>query len=126
MIAKGVQRWGADIAALIIEQLRLCSELNWPLGKTGQPLCTPCLMTMACSRADWPQRGAVTTTQAGACFLPEGTGGLTTCTSFYKEHSDKLVLTAVSVCIYHNLAADWCLWQSVTIHNYPFLFSQFL
>lgn len=27
MIAKGVQRWSADNAALIIEQLGLCSEL---------------------------------------------------------------------------------------------------
>lgn len=61
MTAKGVQRWSTDGAALIIEQLRLCSELNSLLEKlAGRD--APCMTVMTCSGTEWPHRGANTIT----------------------------------------------------------------
>jgi len=54
VIAEGLQRWSADYAALRIEQLRLCSELNCFMERLAshyaQWLC--CITAMACSSTD--------------------------------------------------------------------------
>lgn len=78
---------------------------------------------MACSSTGRPQRGAAGTTQTVTWFLPEGAGGLTT--SFTRNTvtscTGSRFLMAVSVCMYHNRAADCLVTVAVTIYNYLFL-----
>lgn len=72
-------------------------------------------------------RGALLQTTLKHDSAVKGLGVLTACTSFTRNRVTScwvvvffIFSTAVSVCMCHNLAADWCL-LAATVHNYPFL-----
>lgn len=111
-IQPGVEGWSADTAALITEQHRLCSELKPLLERPASHPATP-------PPARWGWRAVAQIGHRGVLLEPYKLLHVSSLKGLQVELVTSWSLTAESACTAHNLAAERCPWQplSIVIHS---------